>query len=408
MKPDRPPVWRVVAAAVVALPLAYVASTSALAVIARTADPERAVSLAGEDPLALARLAQSGVSQKGQVDQAKVTEFGRRSVAAQGLNPRAIELLGTAAAARGELGKAKRLFALSNAQSRRNLTTQIWLIEEAVQANDVPRAFVHYNAALRTRTGSHNLLFPVLTAALEDRRLWPAFTPYIDPSNRWLGGFFRHAFRQTPNPEAFAQLLAQAPVVLTSSEMESLQGELLRRLISRGSLEHARTLYMHLPGASAATFSSAELTGASADARYAPISWMLFQREGVSAHFQREGAENEMAMAFTIDEAPAGMLARKLVVTPPGAYSLSARISAKTAAADVVLTWSVMCQRGERTTLLERVSANLGETARQVQLPVRIPASCPSVMIDLSVAGGGEGSEVELDIDRVSFTRTGA
>ncbi len=394
--------------AIFSLPLAYLAGTHALAVLTRNGQPERALSMVADDSVALVRQAQSGIGSDGRVDQAKVVNFATRSVVAQGLNPRAIEALGAAAASRGDLPAARRLFALSSAQSRRNLSTQLWLIEEAVQANDVPRAFAHYNAALRTRTASQNLLFPVLTVALEDERLWPAFLPYIDPSNRWLAAFFRYAFRQSPNPEAFARLLASAKTIPASVEMEALQGELLRRLISRGSVAEARQLYLRLPGSAAAVFTTPTLSAASADPRYAPISWMVFQRDGVGAYFQREGAQNETALAFTIDRGTAGTLARKLVMLAPGVYRFSARQHLESPVPEVELTWSLLCLQGDKAVPLQRISSRLAEPQRTVEAALTVPRNCTGVLLDLAVAGGGEELTVDFNIDRIKLTRLGS
>ncbi|MEG3179127.1 hypothetical protein [Sphingomonas sp. LT1P40] len=404
---DRPSWWRIAVVAVIFVPLAYFAGTHVVAVLTRTSEPERALALVGNDAVALMRQAQSGIGKDGKVDQVTVTSFAKRSVEAQGLNPRAIEALGAAAASRGDVPAAKRLFALSNAQSRRNLSTQLWLIEEAVQANDVPRAFTHYNAALRTRNASQDLLFPVLTVALEDERLWPAFLPYIDPSNRWLGAFFRYAFRQSANPEAFARLLASARTIPASTEMEALQGELLRRLISRGSIADARRLYLRLPGAAAPVFASPALSAASADPRYVPITWMLFQRDGVGAYFQRDGAENQTALAFSIDRGTPGTLARKLLVVPAGVYRFSTRQHIETPAPDVTLTWSLLCLRGEKAEPLQRSSSNLGQTRRMVDVTVSISRACSAILLDLAMASGGEEVTVDFTIDHVTLTPLG-
>ena len=52
--------------------------------------------------------------------------------------------------------------------SRRDLPTQLWLIEENVNRNNVPGALRHYDVALRTSLSSHELLFRSSSAFDDD------------------------------------------------------------------------------------------------------------------------------------------------------------------------------------------------------------------------------------------------
>ncbi|MFV3464693.1 hypothetical protein ACNJFH_21305, partial [Mycobacterium tuberculosis] len=77
------------------------------------------------------------------------------------MSVRAVSTLAFLAAEKGNAVQAARLLAYSERLSRRDLPTQLALIETKVQANDVVGALVHYDRALRTSKTSEAILVPV-------------------------------------------------------------------------------------------------------------------------------------------------------------------------------------------------------------------------------------------------------
>ena len=114
-------------------------------------------------------------------------------------------LLALAASMQGREREAARLFHFAERLSRRDLPTQLWLIEESVSRNDIPGALRHYDIALRTSLASPELLFPVLTRASGDNNV-------VGPLGTLLAS-------DPPWRETFLwQLVADAPVICSRAE----------------------------------------------------------------------------------------------------------------------------------------------------------------------------------------------
>ena len=78
--------------------------------------------------------------------------------------------LGLVSTLRNRPGAAAGFFHTSERISRRDVPTQLWLIEEAVARNNIPAVLHHYDVALRTSRASHPLLLLILIAATARRR----------------------------------------------------------------------------------------------------------------------------------------------------------------------------------------------------------------------------------------------
>ena len=62
-------------------------------------------------------------------------------------------------------GQGEALFHFASSLSRRDVPTQLWLIEDAVRKNDIPGALSHYDAALRSSLASQQISAATSSAA---------------------------------------------------------------------------------------------------------------------------------------------------------------------------------------------------------------------------------------------------
>ncbi|RYE90281.1 MAG: hypothetical protein EOO78_31840 [Oxalobacteraceae bacterium] len=85
----------------------------------------------------------------------------------------ALRTLGMIADAEGDSKAALRLINRAEALSRRDVATQLWLIEHYSQADNVAETLRHYDIALATSRQSRDLLIPVLVSASADPALAP-------------------------------------------------------------------------------------------------------------------------------------------------------------------------------------------------------------------------------------------
>ncbi|MES2339665.1 MAG: hypothetical protein V4537_16355 [Pseudomonadota bacterium] len=393
---------------VVGAVLAYGALTSAVVNAAHHAGPRIALRLDAQDPIALTELAARLIGREETLEpdvQRRVADLSRRSIREQAINGPAVQMLGLVATQRGDAPAVARLFTVADKLSRRDLGTQFYMIENAVTRNDIPAAFRHYDAALRVSPGSYPILFPVMTTALEDPRLWNAFVPYLQSRPPWLGAFLTHAVRETARPDAFARLIVQAGGLPDEPEYVGRQGELLRRLVDQGRIGWAANYYPTLPNATPSALTSMALTPATTQARYMPIEWELSGSEGVTLGFSK--GERGVEIEGMIDPAIDGVIARKLTFVAPGRYRFAAREILPDSGTMPNVRWQLECVRPSgRATLWASDFSTVGGEHRTIG-SFTVSPSCPAVLASLLIRVPRGSQPVDVRVPSVALAKVG-
>jgi len=365
--------------------LGWSAIADALVNITHTRNPKFALRLDAHDPVALVRHAEVLLAAGDADASAKVTAALRESVRAQALNPRAFQLLGFASEGSEASAKIGELMAFSNRLSRRNLPTQLWLIEEAVGRNDVARVLELYDIALRSRPSSEAWLFPVLSGAMDEPVIRRHFLPYMHSRPPWLQAFLRTAITTTSNPQAIADLVVEAGGMPQLREYRDFNGQLIGSLASHGDYTGALEFYRRLPRTDPGVTRTAAMTRSTTDPRYAPVTWQIYQLDGIDATFVATSKEG-VQIAAQLDTTYVGPIAQKLLQLAPGTYDLVADHDAPDATALSLLTWRVKCAGENGAVLVVRENGLLGTSrtnastkcrSRAEPAPTGAPCSLP-------------------------------
>lgn len=279
--------------------------------------------------------------------------------------------LGLAAQLRGDLPKARALFGYAQTLSRRNLQTQLWQIEDAVQRGDVRGAVGHYDIALRTSQTAPDLLFPVLAAAIADPAVRTVVVPTLAAKPGWADAFISFVARGSGDPRVTASLFAGlrragAPV------FEDARVAATSALIARGTVDDAWAYYVSdHPGADRRRSRDPEFT---ADWKTpSPFDWVATDDGGISSSFQRAGSGGTFHYATATGAG--GVLLRQLQVLPPGAYVLSGRASAIDPVDAARPYWTLTCGDGHEAGRVA-IPASASSAARFAGRIV-IPGGCP-------------------------------
>lgn len=400
---------RIVAVALAALSLAVWSFANALVNVNHFKRPDVALRVSPSDPVALASLGSSMLAQGGPTALVNpdVSELASSSLRNLALNSAALQLLGMSTAASGDVATARKQFTLASRISRRDLGTQLWMIEDAVAREDIPSALVHYDIALRTKNQAQELLFPVLTSALEDERIWPAFLPYIRERAPWLGAFFRHAIRNSQHPEAFAKLALRAGGLPPGEEFLGLQQELISRLIAERQFSTARNYYLTAKRASPRVFAAAELNSVTTDSRFPPITWHPAANEAVRASILTAEKGDGLVIAGSIESGASGLVARKMLMLPTGAYTLTARHSLRDDAEGAEVRWTVTCASAEKP---EDLFSSTVPATRKPSIFIgsfSIPARCSAQFLNLWGSGGVATGGAEILVEKVAVRPIG-
>src|SRR6218665_4028830 len=133
--------------------------------------------------------ARLGVSEAKAADRAKARALAVTALERSPSEVSASRTLGILEALENRDSAAQRLFDYSEKLTRRDVTTQLWMIEERARQNDVPGALRHYDRALRTSPDRWQTLIPVLVKAASDPAIEGELAPLLQKRPPWRDQF---------------------------------------------------------------------------------------------------------------------------------------------------------------------------------------------------------------------------
>jgi hypothetical protein len=263
------------------------------------------------------RLAQPGGSRAGLIE---AERLARRALLREPSSVPAVRVLGQAAALRGDLPRANRLFRYSEQLSRRDLLTQIWLIEEGVRRGDIAGTLTHYDRALRTVGRARAVLFPVLISAMSTPDVAAGAERLMAQRTAW-GPDFLAVMAQSPNasPDALARLAMAARLRPDVAAERGSLDAILQRLVASGRHVAAYTLWrrvLGVPGAGTRVRNG----GFESDPLPPPFDWRFANEGDRSA--TREPSDTGIALVLRATNGTSGEFARQLLLLQPGRYRI--------------------------------------------------------------------------------------
>ena len=362
----------------IAAAIGWTAVTHSLATALRTRAPEQAHALAPNNAQIAATLAAKWVlDQSNPARQAEVTRLARQALQRDPTAVQAVTTLGLQADLRGDKDSARSLFAYSQMLSRRDLTTQIWAIEDAVERGDIAGALRHYDIALRTNRTAPDLLYPVLAEAIGDAAIRAELVGTLATKPEWGTSFVDYVAAGGPDPQATASLfrsLGRNGVPVSASGRTALIGA----LIAKGEHEDAWAFYASVhPGVDRRRSRDPRFTG-DAEAPSA-FDWVAVNDAGISTTIQRgeQGGIVDFAAPSTIG----GPLVRQAQLLPPGRYVLTGRSAGIDQPESSLPYWVLTCLDGRELGRVVLPSSGEGQ-ARFAGL-FTVPAACPAQYLTL-------------------------
>ncbi|MEL7518285.1 MAG: hypothetical protein AAFN48_04960 [Pseudomonadota bacterium] len=353
--------------------------------------PDWALAIDGDDPVALIRRAELNLAAGGEDarDAATVLSVVQRSVRRLPINGPAFRLTSLSRVSGDDLDAMRAQMRVSDRMERRDIGAQLWLIESAVEANDVNAALRHYDTALRISEASRALLYPPLTSAMESPLIRERFGAIMASNPPWLASFLRFAISKTDNPVALAQLVRTSGGWPEGEATSSLDTELLARLVGNGDFGEAVAHFRRIDGAEASLLTSLQLTDASTDQSLAPIAWQPFQIDGIETYILASGERaNTVEIEAEMETGYSGPVARTFLALEPGVYRLSAGLRADDFSSSDQARWTLECAGAEGggesdgAPLLAQVMALAENMA--LDAPFIVPDDCPVQLVTVS------------------------
>jgi len=374
----------------VVVPFTLVAGWLSVAVsganLLRSTRPDLAMRLQPLDARSRARIAEQLATQP-PVDRPQLAEAERLSLEALRRDPTLVvawRTLAMIAAARNQSQRASVMFHFAGLLSKRDLPTQLWLIEERVQANDIDGALQHYDMALRAKPDSGALLFPVLVAAISNDGIMPRLARLLNTMPPWRLSFLSALSAGTSNPENLARFIGQLSRPQTEEERSAVVGA-MRGLIDRRQYGPALRVYQLLTGGGAQVSPLLRNGAFDSPNSYPPLDWVL-QDDGDFHAEQRPGDQGGTGSRLQIFAASGsgGVAARQLLLLAPGNYAIGAVAGPTSEGRPGQLGWSIQCVSSPTRIPLDQDLPRLSGEIR-LGATFSIPGGCTGQWLSLKI-----------------------
>ena len=392
---------RLVAVVLLGLGGAWLAFALAVSGIARQRAPEQALQFVSWDGVAIAAKADREVMSQKKVDPRALERAGKAALANQAPNARALRLLAMAAEMRGDVARGETLVVQAQRVSRRDMFTQIFLIEAAIRQNDVTKVLDHYDIALRTNRAAAPLLFPRLQVAISNADIRRAVLPYLKAEVPWTKEFVEAGVNSGTNLPALVSLIVDSGGLKDVPRERQQQANLLDVLFNQQKYSDMRRLYLSGPGADPARLTSAALAPEDRLQMISAAGWQLLNDADAGGSITLDRATKNPIMALYVNAGTTRAVARKLLYLPSGNYRFKMRIGSITRGEGGGLSWQLRCLDPAAVA----PSWQLTDVARTAAVPLTIPQGCRVQLLEVLAAGGRSQTGMDVVVNSIALTR---
>ncbi len=391
----------IAAVVVIALGFSWLTFAVSAANAFRQVRPDLANSIMPLDARAKAGLAEraSVRSIRDRIARAETIRLAREALARDATLASAWRTLGFGLEADGRRAQAGRLITFAERLSRRDLPTQLWLIERSVARNDIAGALAHYDIALRTSQAAADVLFPVLVQATANDGIVTPLAGLLRTDPPWRRAFLMKLSEGAPSSPNVARLLEE-----TGRGRPVEDADILANLIHRMTSEHdfASGWRVYRAWRQSDPRLTLRNSGFEGQNPAPPFDWRLENGANIQAEQGLvDGSGNGPVLTVRVSSGIVGVAAQQAMMLPPGTYRLAALSGPLPDTDPAGLFWRVICGGRDGAVLAEVRQTSTGTPA----LPAgtfRVPAgNCGAQWLQIGVLPRGDSTATGAWVDSV-------
>jgi hypothetical protein len=305
----------------------------------------------------------------------------------------AVATLGLNADVRGDKAAARRYFAYAQKLSRRDLRTQLFMIEDAVQHGDIPGTLHQYDMTLRVFPAISDVLYPVLVSASTDPEIRRELVKTLAGKPTWSESFINFAAGSSANLKSTAALflaLRRAEVFVP----ESARAGVVNALIAGQELDAAWSYYAAIRSGADRRRSRDPRFGANLETP-SQFDWTPINDGGLTTNV-RGGIFD-----FAAPASFGGPMLQQMQLLPPGIYRLSGHSIGIDQAAGTLPYWTLRCQNGRELGRIEVPNSNIAKG--NFTGTFSVPADCQAQTLVLTARPSEAVSGLSGQFDRVEL-----
>lgn len=307
------------------------------------------------------------------------------------LNPSALFQLGMVAERRGPPGSGLPFFNLTERLSRREVANELVLERLAAARGDLSGALQRIDHIVSVAPTLAETVFPPMVPALADPGIRAAFEAYA--GRPWYASLLSAGIDHGGDADALADMIAAGQSKLPPEVVNDVNARLIGRVVSGGDYAAARRLFGRLPPQWRASLGVLGFTHATADAKFAPLSWAISSDATASGRLAEGGA-----LEVTVAAEQAGQVATRTTLLGAGNYDLYQTLAYSGDDPRAGLTWDVNCAGTEPLSLWHQTLPSRGAARVTYQARIVVPAGCGAQVWRLQALGspGFTSSTVSL------------
>lgn len=327
-------------------------------------------------------------------DRARADTLASQALGWDATSAGAVATLGINADVRGDEVAARRLFTYAQKLSRRDLRTQMFMIEDAVQRDNISGALHQYDITLRVFPKLSEMLYPVLASASTDPGIRRELTRTLAGKPVWSESFVNFVATYNADPKSTALLFVDLRRSGTAIPQTAEAGA-VNALLSNGELTAAWSYYAQVrPGADRRRsrdpgFSANLETPSRFD--WIPVN----DGPGVVTSIQ------DGIFDFDVPAIFGGAILQQAQMLPPGIYRLNGHSVAIEQAAGTRLYWTLRCENGRELGRIEVPNSSIGNG--DFAGTFNVPTDCPLQTLVLTVRPSDAVSGLSGQMDRVAL-----
>ncbi|KQN00006.1 hypothetical protein [Sphingomonas sp. Leaf25] len=312
------------------------------------------------------------------------------------LRAAAARLLGTTQLLEGS--QAVGAYRYAHRLSRRDLPTQLYLIETKVAANDVAGALRHYDIAMRTNVTSRAMLGDILINASDTPEIAQALGRLLATRPAWLPEFYQRFAAQAKNPAAILIVAGALDFRGDRDEDAEFITMALERLVQLGAVGDAEHYYQRVTRTTD-RIALIRNGGFERPNRFQPFDWIIASEPTHSGIVERRPNARGVALTLTGNESHA--IARQLLVLHPGRYRITATVGNVPQAVEERPKLVLSCQSGAAIATLP--FAAVGEKPRRLEAGFTVPQGCEAQWLDIVNTPAFDGEPADPWIDDIGI-----
>jgi|GEM_PF-2042951 len=328
--------------------------------------------------------------------------LAREALGRSPVDARAARVVGLGDAIAGHTDAARTMMRYAETLSRRDVPTQLWLIEDRVTANDVAAALVHYHRAMQSSPPSRELLSPILAQAADEAPIVRSLAPILRTRPEWWSEFLGDFVDRTRSSYALG-VVADSLRLDPKVDVERARlSTMLNRYVYLGDVAGGRRLFDRLTGTGANGPAVAN-GDFERDPGLPPYGWQ-YSETGSSAgtRERRDGASGEFAL--TLDGNEGQEAARQLLTLSPGSYVLRATVGTVRPGLTTPPSVTLRCTTGSDKLLADGY-APIAQPVATMTLRFTVPVGCAGQTLVIHTAAAISYIDDKPWIDDIAIRR---